>query len=278
MNLTQLRYFVAVVKYGSMTRAAETEFISQSAISKMIKQLETELGVQLFDRIGKNIKLNRHGKLFYSYVNDGLKLIDHGVRDVTLPIDEQAVPLSVLFLVTSPMIPKITLQIKKNLPDIRLNIVQHIQPNTDLNQFDLIIADHEYPDRQNTALLTEEIVLGGFKMAPSIKPEALTHFQLISLDQSSGLRQTIDQYCQQLGINIHYQYETDDPATLRELALNGVGPTFIPENSWSALFNELEFSRILPTPPTRQIFLSQRKDRNDRAIREVISEIIGVYQ
>ena len=76
MNLTQLRYFIDTVEAGSMTQAAQNNFISQSAISKTIKQLEVELDVKLFDRNGKKLALTKQGKVFYSYVADGIKLLD----------------------------------------------------------------------------------------------------------------------------------------------------------------------------------------------------------
>ncbi len=277
MNLTQLRYFVAVVENGSMTKAAQVTFVSQSAISKTIKQLEGELGVLLFNRVGKNIILNRQGKLFYSYVVDGLRLIDHGVRDVTVSQSKGMVPVTLLYLVTSPMIPLITIQIKKHLPNIRLNIVQHIQANTDLDQFDLIIGDHGYAGRKNKLLFTEEIVLGGYQLPLSIQAEELVNRKLISLDESAPLRKTIDTYYQNVGIDLHYQYETDDPATLREMALSGIGDCLVPEQSWRTLLDHLDVSRILPNPPTRQIMISQKKSRTDVAIREVATEIIRFY-
>lgn len=82
MNLTTLKYFISVASLGSITEAAQEAYVSQSAVSKTIKQLEEEIGVKLFDREGRTIKLNQQGKLFYSYVSDSLNLLDRGIKAV----------------------------------------------------------------------------------------------------------------------------------------------------------------------------------------------------
>ena len=61
MELLQLIYFDKVAELQHMTRAAQELHLAQPALSKMIKTLETELGVTLFDRIGKRIVLNQNG-------------------------------------------------------------------------------------------------------------------------------------------------------------------------------------------------------------------------
>ncbi len=63
MNLTTLKYFISVASLGgSITEVAKEAYVSQSAVSKTIKQLEEEIGVELFDREGRTIKLNQQGK------------------------------------------------------------------------------------------------------------------------------------------------------------------------------------------------------------------------
>ncbi len=64
MDFTSLIYFQTVAKYENMSRASEHLHISQPALSKSISLLEESLGVVLFDRYGRSIKLNRYGKFF----------------------------------------------------------------------------------------------------------------------------------------------------------------------------------------------------------------------
>ncbi|MQS97976.1 LysR family transcriptional regulator [Companilactobacillus halodurans] len=79
MQLNQLKYFVVVANQESITKAAKILYVSQPAVSKTIGQLEDELETTLFDRTGRTLKLNRAGKLFYSYVNDSLEELNRGV-------------------------------------------------------------------------------------------------------------------------------------------------------------------------------------------------------
>lgn len=82
MNINQLKYFVVVANQESITKASNILYVSQPAVSKTIKQLEDELDTKLFDRTGRTLKLNRAGKLFYSYVNDSLEELDRGINAV----------------------------------------------------------------------------------------------------------------------------------------------------------------------------------------------------
>jgi DNA-binding transcriptional LysR family regulator len=62
MELDQLRYFVAVARAGNFTRAAEQEGVTQPALSQQVQKLEVSLGVQLFERRGRSVRLTRAGE------------------------------------------------------------------------------------------------------------------------------------------------------------------------------------------------------------------------
>ncbi|MDO6967093.1 LysR family transcriptional regulator [Rhizobium alvei] len=64
MTLEQLRIFLAVAEEDHITRAAERLHMTQSAVSAAISALENRHGIQLFDRVGRSIRLNRNGRLF----------------------------------------------------------------------------------------------------------------------------------------------------------------------------------------------------------------------
>lgn len=65
ITLRQLEVFTEVLKSGSTTQASVVLSLSQSAVSAALADLETQLGVQLFDRVGKRLAVNEHGRLLY---------------------------------------------------------------------------------------------------------------------------------------------------------------------------------------------------------------------
>ena len=82
MELRHLRYFAALAEQLNFTRAAETVHVTQSTLSHQIKQLETEIGHRLFDRIGKRIVITEAGEQLLGKVKHALSEIDDGLRGV----------------------------------------------------------------------------------------------------------------------------------------------------------------------------------------------------
>lgn len=76
MELYQINYFVEAVRCRNITKAAEELNVSQPAVSRAIKNLEDEIGAELFDRIGRNIVLNDNGKAIFKYANAVLEDAD----------------------------------------------------------------------------------------------------------------------------------------------------------------------------------------------------------
>lgn len=67
MTLQQLRYVIKIVEYGSITEAAKQLYITQPSLSAAIKDLENELGIEIFHRTSKGISLTVDGREFLSY-------------------------------------------------------------------------------------------------------------------------------------------------------------------------------------------------------------------
>ncbi len=61
MEVHQLRYFCAVARHGTFTRASEVEHVAQPSLSQQILKLEAELGARLFDRLPRSAKLTVFG-------------------------------------------------------------------------------------------------------------------------------------------------------------------------------------------------------------------------
>ena len=87
MNLRQLYYFKTVAELEHYTRAAEALYVSQFSLSHAIRELENELHVELFARQGRNIKLTRHGELFYPHVKKTIETLENGISQLQDYID-----------------------------------------------------------------------------------------------------------------------------------------------------------------------------------------------
>ncbi|MDF2675156.1 MAG: LysR family transcriptional regulator, partial [Clostridiales bacterium] len=122
MELLQLRYFCTVVKYGNITKAAEELRISQPSLSKTISNLEKELGVTLFDRIGKHILLNDFGKAFYRRVSTGLNSIDDGLLELADMSNVQTGHVNLLILAASNLMPELFISFHSRYPHIKLHL------------------------------------------------------------------------------------------------------------------------------------------------------------
>ena len=74
MEIYPLLYFHTIADTGNLTRAAEQLHVSPPALSNSLKRLERDLGVELFDRVGRNLVLSRYGEAYLPYVRDILEL------------------------------------------------------------------------------------------------------------------------------------------------------------------------------------------------------------
>lgn len=88
MELRELRYFLAVAREGSITKAAELLFITQPSLSKQMQNLEREVGRPLFDRGSRKITLTETGRLLKKRAEEMLALYEKTEREISVPPDE----------------------------------------------------------------------------------------------------------------------------------------------------------------------------------------------
>lgn len=82
MNLSQLYYFCKLAELQHYTKAAQELYITQPSLSGAISSLESELGVELFQRKGRNVELTKYGREFYEYVSRALRELDKGIESI----------------------------------------------------------------------------------------------------------------------------------------------------------------------------------------------------
>ena len=101
ITLLQLDYFCKLAVAEHMTKTAQSLHISQTALSNAIRSLEESLGVQLFDRVGRSIKLNPKGKAYLEYVQKSFDLLEDGKR-IVLDMDNMGNTLTLA--IGTPMV------------------------------------------------------------------------------------------------------------------------------------------------------------------------------
>lgn len=284
MNLTGLKYFVSVASIGSVTEAAKLAYVSESAISKTIRQLEEEIGVKLFDRQGRTIQLNQQGKIFYSYVSDSLNLLNRGIKAVQTNKDQENSQINVLFTVGSPLIPLVALKMQKLLPNVSLNIHQRTTFAKDLKQFDFIISSNKIDHFTAIPLLKEEIVIGWQKNfmqgTHNLDVKDLPNFTFVGESDETELQQTINQFLAKNELKLNFKYQSDEPATVREMIAAGLGMGFIPKVTWGSFFTNfhlIDSARIFPNSPQRTIYLNtpyQNLTDNQRLFSNEIAAVL----
>ena len=96
MELRLLRYFVAVVDDGSVSRAAVTVAVAQPSLSRQLRGLEAELGVTLFDRSQRSLRLAPAGEAFLPMARDLVARADRALATMSLLGDARTVPLTLV--------------------------------------------------------------------------------------------------------------------------------------------------------------------------------------
>ncbi len=125
MDITQLKYFITVCQFNHMTLAADQLFISQSALSKHINQLEEEIGVKLFDRTGRNIHLTTAGQDFLEFAQDVVTRHNHVLQKIHTYLQQKNhLALGAIPILSQYNVHQAILAFEKEQPDISLQIFE----------------------------------------------------------------------------------------------------------------------------------------------------------
>ncbi|OVZ61288.1 hypothetical protein CDO44_06530 [Pigmentiphaga sp. NML080357] len=160
MNLTikQLRAFVNVVNAGSFTEAAKRLYVTQSALSLLLRELESELGVRLLDRTSRRTELSTAGAEFYPLAVKVLEDLDHAVHS-TLQLHERlrgSVRVACTLLYGQALMPKILARFGERFPGIAVRMLdlpnEQVLARVAAGEADLGVA----PQRATPAGLAQE--------------------------------------------------------------------------------------------------------------------------
>ncbi|MCR9213185.1 MAG: LysR substrate-binding domain-containing protein [Proteobacteria bacterium] len=122
MELSDLRIFKAVVREGGITRAAESLHRVQSNVTTRIRQLEEELGVDLFVREGKRLHLSPTGKLLLTYADQLLALSEEALNAIQDSHPRGMFRLGSMESTAAVRLPAPLAEFSKNFPDVKLEL------------------------------------------------------------------------------------------------------------------------------------------------------------
>lgn len=254
MELRQLRYFAEAAELLNFTEAAKKLFITQSTLSQQIKQLEEELGIPLFDRIGKHVTLTEAGESFLPYARQTIQNTEYGKQKIR---DLQQIHCGVLRIgVTYSLSPLLTNAIEifsKKYPGIQLDI-QYFSSSSLLAQlkehkFDFILSflPHSKEEMlEAIPLFDSSLVMVAHRSHPLA---ALKQVDWIRLQEtplilpSIGLsaRFILDSLLSQRNIHLTPAIETNDVSAILQLVKTGHWVSLL---SKASIFGQSEIKAI----------------------------------
>ncbi len=285
MDLRQLQYFKKTAELQHVTKAAQELMIAQPALTKSLKQLETELGTELFDRRGRNIYLNKTGEAFLIKVSEALAILEDAQNEVRLSAQKTENTLRLTFLASSLQLPYLIKNFKAIHPDVTFLTQQYEQKGTSEGESDFTVYSSLYEKAQPNSrlLITEEVCLAvpldhplAHYKSVHLKDVRWEHF--ISLKPTLGLRKTMDWYCNESGVVIKPVIESDDPVTVRNLVASGYGITFYPSVTWGRPDpRKMKLVNISDPVCFRQLYVSWPKYRKFSPLSQSFLNFITAY-
>ncbi len=244
MELLQLRYFADAATTENFSHTAKKFMVPQSSISETIKKLETELGVNLFDRKGNKVILNEKGKIFQSGVESALRHLDDVVCALKDNKEEVSGDLSILVQTNRRLVTKCISEFKNLYPNVNFSIY-HEYSDVTYDRFDICISDQTYglKDLDKELLITENILITVSKKHPLaerkvVSMKDLSDERFISMQTNRSLHKLLLSLCHNSGFNPHIAIQCDDPFYLREYVAMNLGIALFPEFSWKNTFDD----------------------------------------
>lgn len=270
MNLDHLRYFVKLAEIRHYTRAAEQLCISQPSLSHAINQLETELGVPLFERSGRNTTLTRFGEEFLKCAQRSLDTLDVGIGSLQRSArGEGVVRLGFLRTLGVDYIPVLTADFLDADPDCGIQFSFHSGLSGELidgllqRKFDLVFCSEPDPSLGLSAVpvTSQELVMIVPKNHPLAGQESVDladtlQYPAVFFAEGSGLRKVIDRMYDKVGDRPASVIETEEDEVIAGLVSAGFGVAVVP---YMDMLQKLDISllKISSPPYSRDFFMIQ---------------------
>jgi DNA-binding transcriptional LysR family regulator len=259
----RLQVFHAVAKHLSFTKAAETLFMTQPAVTFQIKQLEEQLNTRLFDRAQGRISLTPAGRLALDYAERILALsaeLETRLKEISGTV---AGPLLIgaSMTVGEYVLPQLIGKFKAIFPAVVPNLFvgnsEAVQDRVAEHALDLgfIEGDSHLPSLQSEVCCEDELHVVCAPSHPlarqaSAQPATLTQHPYVGREAGSGTRAVVDRYLQQVGVppeSMNVVVELGSPEALKGLVATGMGFAIM---SRVIAAKELQLGQLVQVPLT----------------------------
>ena len=292
MEIRQLIYFKKVAEVEHITKAAESMYISQPTLSLAIRRLENELGVALFERKGRNVRLNEYGKIFYDEVKpaiDHLEAATKKLAELQSSNDNKVTIIAPSLYVYPGMMEKIY----EMYPNIHISRIN----SNDINHLDEI--SYMLMNREIDMCITMAPISGnGIERIP-LRPEPmmvlvsdnhpLASRESVSLEELRGekfvadmngtpVRASMDALCDKIGFRPDIAYETRSDKDIHLGVASGKYIAIVPSVFDSGIgLNGVKGLKISYPHSDAVIALYHCKDVKEKKIVSALVRVIKDY-
>ncbi|HEY2422353.1 MAG TPA: LysR family transcriptional regulator [Neobacillus sp.] len=241
MEWQQLEYFQSIARTENFHKSAALLSVSQPALSRAIQKLEDELGVTLFHRIGRTVKLNQYGQLFLKRVENSLNEINVGIQEVQHLKDPFSGVVSISFpqILGITILPKILDRFRHQYPNIKIQLFQENNfasiEKVKNREVDLCLINvtSEISNLSWKYLSDEEMFLYVSKNhklsnVNSIELREVADEPFIGYKPHLSMRNVMLKMCKEAGFVPSITFEGDDILTIIGLISAGMGIGIIP--------------------------------------------------
>ncbi|WP_175818864.1 LysR substrate-binding domain-containing protein [Burkholderia sp. BCC0419] len=244
MELRQLRYFQTIVELNNLSRAAEKMCVAQSTLSHALRQLEEELGIALFDRVGRAMRLTQAGRVFYDYAvrtcNETMRA-KRAMQELN-ELDAGTFTLGTIPVFPLSFLPPAVSSFNQMYPKVRI-VVQdllaaELEEKLALGTLDLGIAFHpaSRSDVESEYLFSERLVLAvgwghPFAQKRRVQWKTLGSIPLALLTPKFSTRILIEDAFRAASVQSQIVVEMDNTESLLAVAAEGQLATIVPENT-----------------------------------------------
>jgi len=290
MDIKQLKTFICVAETGSLSAASDRLRLAQPALSRHIKLLEHEIGVQLFERHVKGMTLTEPGGEFLGRVSGLIRQLEQSVEDIRSTDEEVKgnVAIGLMPSVNTVFAIRLVERVRHELPEVTLRVVEgysgHLIEWLQRGDLDISFlygpaADLHLRCRE---ILSEDIGLvsppGSLpELGPKIRIADVAHLPLVLPSRPHGIRVLVDNAASKAGVSLNIALRGDAFWVLKSLVMEGSYHAFIP---LSAVTEEvktgaLEARTFVSPLIRRQLVMAMPPDRSNTRATDAVINILS---